>query len=88
MRVRVNTDLIKKEILNRYKPFIKKDNDRIATATIYMFASEMEIHPRTVFNILEGNMSLSMLFKVMRTLELTPDQVFIYEEIEEENTED
>ena len=84
MRIRVNTDLIKKEIFNRYKPFIKKDNHRITTATIYMFASEMEIHPRTVYDILSGNMSLTMLFKVMRMLELVPEQVFIYEE----NTED
>lgn len=88
MRIRVNTDLIKKEIFNRYKPFIKKDNNRITTATIHMFACEMEIHPRTVYDILSGNMSLTMLFKVMRTLDLIPEQVFIYEEIEKENIED
>lgn len=74
---KVNGNLIKRKILSKYKYFIKKENNKITVDCINMFADEMNIYPRSVFNIINGKLSVPMLIKTMEVLEIEPREIFI-----------
>lgn len=74
---KINGNLIKRKILSKYKYFIKKENNKITVDCINMFANEMNIYPRTVFNIINGKLSVPTLLKTMEILDIEPREIFI-----------
>lgn len=77
--MKINVDLIREHIYKKYMPYIKPNNRRKTMSIIHMCMCELGISEKTVYNLLIGRCSLSLLKKVIECYEIDPQEIFIKE---------